>query len=551
MVQEQLHLAESFFLILVVAACGSWMVSAWLLGRYRNAVLRAMGRTAGAPPEPPKLPVRPDAAETRPLVFQIHEPGSGQPARASRWIQRMEAKAQRIAWVYAAAGLGYAAVLAAAWTLRMGEGFLPNRFLMLLALYAWPIVLTAGLILPLRRRERWGIFAVQVAAVAGLWLAGGSGDPAKNLLDALFLWLLLNGPPTLLIWSTMHRSIRTVGPTVLVVMAFCLAGTLVATEIVFSHLKGAVALANSLGAGSYQLLAGAIALGILLFGLAGLVVWKAIAQAYRRKWISDQSIVVDSLWLLFALAHPVAMLAEGIAWELTGVVAFAVYFAISRVGWAWLRAQSETIDGSGAAPRLLLLRVFSPRKRGPDAFAQITKWWLRIGSIQMIAGPDLVTSQASPDEFLDYLAGNLERRFVRSPADLETRLVEVDLRPDPDGLFRVEEFFCHDDTWKRAMRALADRASVVVMDLSGFGPGRAGCLYELGHLLDRVDLRRVALLIAPDTDRSFLVASLRERWSKVAPDSPNRLVPVPTAHLFPIQIADRETLRRVFAALEA
>jgi hypothetical protein len=247
-VQEQLHLAESFFLILVVAACGSWMVSAWLLGRYRNAVLRAMGRTAGAPPEPPKLPVRPDAAETRPLVFQIHEPGSGQPARASRWIQRMEAKAQRIAWVYAAAGLGYAAVLAAAWTLRMGEGFLPNRFLMLLALYAWPIVLTAGLILPLRRRERWGIFAVQVAAVAGLWLAGGSGDPAKNLLDALFLWLLLNGPATLLIWSTMHRSIRTVGPTVLVVMAFCLAATLVATEIVFSHLKGAVALANSLGA---------------------------------------------------------------------------------------------------------------------------------------------------------------------------------------------------------------------------------------------------------------------------------------------------------------
>jgi hypothetical protein len=550
MVQDQTHLAESFFFILIVAACGSWMVSAWLLGRYRSGILRAMGQNAGTPAEPPKLPVRPDAAETRPLVFQIHEPGSGRTARASQWIQRMEANAQGIAWVYAAAGLGYATVLAAAWTLHMGEGFLPNRFLMFLALYAWPIVIASGLVLLLRRRERWGIFAVQAAAVAGFFLAGGSGGPAKNLQDALFLWVILNGPATLLIWSTMHRSIRTVGPTVLVVLAFCLAGALMATEVVFSQLEGAIALANSMGAGVYQILAGAIALGILFFGLAGMVVWKALAQAYRRKWISDQSIVIDSLWLLFALAHPTVMLADGIAWEFTGVVAFAVYFAISRAGWVWLRAQCGTVGGSGAAPRLLLLRVFSQRKRGPDAFAQIAKWWPQIGSVQMIAGPDLVTSQASPDEFLDYLAGNLERRFVRSHADLEIRLAEVDVRPDPDGLFRVQEFFCHDDTWKRAVRALADRASVVVMDLSGFGPGRAGCLYELGHLLDRVDLRRVALLIAPTTDRSFLEASLREQWSKVAPDSPNRLVPVPTAHLFPIQIADREALRRIFAALE-
>ena len=151
--------------------------------------------------------------------------------------------------------------------------------------------------------------------------------------------------------------------------------------------------------------------------------------------------------------------------------------------------------------------------------------------MSLISGPDLVTTVVEPDEFLDFVGGRLSRQFVQGVADLERRLAGLDTEPDPDGRYRVNEFFCHADTWQMTMRALASRSDVIVMDLRSFSPANQGCQYELEQLIDIVDLARVVLIVDETTDRGFLEDTLQELWLGVDADSPNLVAAAPYARL--------------------
>ena len=74
--------------------------------------------------------------------------------------------------------------------------------------------------------------------------------------------------------------------------------------------------------------------------------------------------------------------------------------------------------------------------------------------------------------------------------------------PDPDGRFRVADFYCFDSTWKLALAALVARADVVLMDLRGLVAGNLGCLHELDVLAQSGHLQRVVLLFDRRTDRA-------------------------------------------------
>jgi hypothetical protein len=98
----------------------------------------------------------------------------------------------------------------------------------------------------------------------------------------------------------------------------------------------------------------------------------------------------------------------------------------------------------------------------------------------------------------------------------------MDIRPDPDGRHRVNDFFCYVDTWQITMRRLAARSDAVLMDLRSFSPANQGCLYELEQLLGLVPLEDVVLVVDDTTDRPFLAATLQTLWQRVPADSPNR-----------------------------
>jgi hypothetical protein len=176
--------------------------------------------------------------------------------------------------------------------------------------------------------------------------------------------------------------------------------------------------------------------------------------------------------------------------------------------------------------------VFSLGKRSARLFDAFAKLWRHTGHIHLIAGPDLATSTVEPHEFLDFLSGKLGRRFISGPDTLAQRLAESEQRRDIDGRYRVDDFFCHDDTWKMVLKRLSRESDAVLMDLRGFLPGNQGCVFEINELLNVVPLERVVFVVDATTDLAFLRETFAQGWAALAADSPNRKLADPRVLLF-------------------
>ena len=210
---------------------------------------------------------------------------------------------------------------------------------------------------------------------------------------------------------------------------------------------------------------------------------------------------------------------QGPAWIFSGLAAFGIFKLVGIGGFRMLRKFShEQAEG----PRLLLLRVFALGTRSAALYDSLGKYWRNVGSIQMIAGPDLATTAIEPHEFLEFLSGKLSRRFVDSGTTLDLRMTQMDLAADGDGQFRVTEFFCHDDTWKLTLARLADESDAVLMDLRGFSQNNAGCVFEINELFHLVSLVRVVFVIDAGTDQTFLRQTMQQAWRQLKERSPNR-----------------------------
>jgi hypothetical protein len=84
----------------------------------------------------------------------------------------------------------------------------------------------------------------------------------------------------------------------------------------------------------------------------------------------------------------------------------------------------------------------------------------------------------------------------------------MDETPDPDGRYRVNEFFCFDDIWKEAVELLLESSDAIVLDLSEFTAERQGTAFELGLLSERGALSRTIFLVSKATDLAALHAAL-------------------------------------------
>ena len=281
-------------------------------------------------------------------------------------------------------------------------------------------------------------------------------------------------------------------------------------------LQAVTGLAFGLGLGGTSTFYGVMLLGILLAGLACWPLLRWLGRRYQALAFSELSLSVDALFIIFAVAQSIGMVFSGAWWLLSGLVALAAARLTASLLWR--------LRGAPTTPpqRLLLLRVFALGARSERLFDRLRRHWQPLGPIAMIAGPDLVTSTIEPHEFLDFMSGDLARQFVSGPADLQRRLAALDLRAAPDGRHRIDELFCRADTWQMSMQRLASASDAVLMDLRSFSPTNQGCRFEIGRLLDAVDLRRVLLLVDHSTDQRHLQATLQDLWQLVAANSPNR-----------------------------
>ncbi len=527
--------------LILLAATLTLPVCLALLALYRRAVLRSMARTspdaASAAPSAPEampVPVTPPAA---PLRFETLTSAAAASGGASPFRITMRRSLQAASLIHVIAGLVYALVLSGTW-MRFSwydGGFVLARFLWLLSCYAWPTALTVGLVVATTTRQRVAVglaYLVMLFAFAG-W--GMMRNPSLSALDIARFWAITNLPATLLLLAFLHRRIRAVGPLVLAFMVVAVIGSQVAISLAGQSeatLRTVIEVGSVLGLGGVQIFWGLMLVGAALAGLVGWQVLKWLGRRHVARRSSDQTLTLEAMWLLFAVVQTVSFAFEGLAWMAAGMVAFAAWKLVTTAGFrlaglgqapapAAIRPGSDGAGQTGA-PSLLLLRVFALGARSQRLFDALGKRWLRVGNIDMIAGPDLATTAVEPHEFLDFVGGRLSRQFVRDEADLARRVAARALGPDPDGRHRVNEFFCHDDTWRPTMLRLAQAADVVLMDLRGFTRQNQGCRYELQQLLDFVALERVLVLIDAGAPRDFIEGTLEALWQASRADSPNR-----------------------------
>jgi len=168
----------------------------------------------------------------------------------------------------------------------------------------------------------------------------------------------------------------------------------------------------------------------------------------------------------------------------------------------------------------------------------------------MIGGADLATALIEPDELMQFWSGKLRQSFVANEADLKARLQTLDTRRDPDTRYRINEFFCHDNTWQATVKALAQQSAAVLMDLRGFGKANRGCEFELAMLLGEMPLSRVLLLVDSTTRIDELESMLHAAWRKIPDSASNRALQEPVLHLFQVRDSDQALqplLSRLFA----
>ncbi len=488
----------------------TWGLSEISLVFYRRTVVRSM-RAAEAPLDVASSLAPPSAAEPRVVDLQVqtaNETFVTTSVGGNALLGEVRRAMRDATKIYTAAGLVYAAVMALAFGLRF-QALAPGPLLFLGIAFAWPLVLTALLIAAPARRWR-------IAIVIGYWILFFTSAAQTMPENGHMPFFLANIGATIAALVVRARRVRAVAPLVGAFLTLLGVTIIVAIGVAAAAGQRPAQGAPLGGLASFALLLAVLAL-IVAGPVGGWLTLRWLARWYAEKRTSDQSIAIAAIWLIFAGVHGATFAYDDLRWMSIGFLAFAGFLLATAMGFRVLRRRS----GGSSGPRLLVLRVFALGRRSRRLFDRLATRWRHIGSVQLIAGPDLASSTVEPHEFFDFLRRRLAGRFLESRQSIESALADLDTAPDHDGRYRITDFFCRDTAWRTVFGRLAAGADVVLMDLRGFSSENCGCTYELGELLNLVPLDRIAIVIDRHTDDRFLAQTIEHASARISSSSPN------------------------------
>jgi hypothetical protein len=522
-------------LILVFLGCvGIAYVVSWLiLRKYQTAVLRLMSlslrreRATDAVVRPTSSP----PADQLGFVYAEERARLGSRFATLRTLDGPT----RAALVYFVSGLCFALTMFLI-TYRPIDGWAiwAIRLPLMVWVFSWPTMLVWKLVTGVPWLG-WctGVALYYAIGVFYVWIYGTlfpedplarAGSPAAMAFGA---WVGFNWGMTVAVPIFMARRVRAVGVLVLTATVLATLGALIALE------------------GQRAVL---VPLATVAAGALGWPMLRGIGALYHRRLISEQSLLVDSIWLLYGAMTAMFRWDKGLLLVVVpaAFIPFVVFKVVSQAAFAQFHR--------APAPRprkLLLLRVFALGDRSRQLFRSLALPWRYMGPIRLITGPDLATETVEPNEFLDFVGRKLSTHFIGSDDALARRVRELEPRPDFDGLYRVDELFCHDDTWAMALRALIQENHFVLMDLRHFSTSNKGCIYEVEELVNTVPLHRMMFVVDRTTDEAFLRATFADVWSRLDHASPNRGALEPRVRLFRLGSRKRRAIRGLVAALHA
>lgn len=518
----------------LLVGLGSWPVCALLLHRYRRQIAHGMRPAElGAPVDDRSdLLVAPTAMESDDSVrIGIRIEVADRPRHDDPLLDRARRHCRRTQLLFVILGVCFGLASAAVFLIVNPEQRHPLRFLAYALLGSWLVVPTVLALSARRDRWRWllwlGYFVVTVPtlylAAVGWQQLPAATRPVAELLAAV-------GMPLIFVMATGRRSLRgavwLVGPVLMMLGVVLSAAWLIA---VFYLLAG-----NPLDPFGWALLG--VGVGLLVASMV--LVW-AVGRLHQTKWLGDQTLLILQWWLVLALWWALLLSAAGPLGAALGTVpyvAFVVLLLVALARRGTLVPRHALLAGhdlpGGRDPdqqpvRLLLLRTFGAQERSSRLLQDLTRQWRWIGSVELITAPDLAGETLEPDEFLDFIRGRLRNRFVHDADGLDHRLAQLDLRPDRDGRYRVNELMCADTTWQLALERLAADTDVILIDLRGFTPQHPGVDHEIQRVVALQPLSQVVAIVDKSTDEATLRASLDRAAATAPPTSPLHADPDP------------------------
>lgn len=510
--------------VLLFASLFTWPVCWLILVMYRRAVARGMRRASVAAATPPIRQVSEPDGSVREVA--LVEARTAPPSPLSDQAHRGIRRAKR---VFGFAGVGYG--LVAVIVLHQVEAldWLPVRSVVLGLILSWPIVPTLIALSPVSRGQRWLVWAGWLLVIVVL-LAIAHLPVAQMLL----LIMLLVALPVAFMLASSARAVRGA--------AWLVAPALVIVGIALWELYPIVAsLVEGVWIGVLAAPFVATAAAVLL--IVPLYAW-LVTRIYRAKWVSDETLLLLQWWFVATVAFASLEAPMGAAAVALTFLPFGAFVTILLAAFLLQRPRNDP------AVRLLLLRTFGARHRSTRLLRDVTRQWRWVGSVELITAPDLATEALTPDELVDFMTLRLRGRFVRDVSTVGPRLSALDVRPDRDGRYRINELMCHDDTWRPVVEALMSEVDVILIDLRGFGPQNAGVVEELERLVALVPLDRVVAVVDGSTDAHALRTTLWRASAAAPPRSPLALDVAPVLRVVPSP-DNRAASRQLLAALGA
>jgi len=383
---------------------------------------------------------------------------------------------------------------------------LPLRFGLFVSMFAWPAIGAAGLqsVFGLRSTAL-GMLAyfVLVALIVGSSFALGRSD-ASIFGQVIAFWGVNCLLPTLFAAALVSRRVRAVGPVVF----GWVAALVVAVPGAFLLVRwSSAALLPALTAFGFEGWTAILGLELVFGAVLSIPLilgWTlALRTAYGRKWLSDDIISADTIWLIAIISDFSATSYSDPGWSALGMLgSFSCYKLSTGIFRRWFVRAHEP---RGRPPRLLYLRAFSRSSTSERSFRAIAKAWRHVGSIALITGPDFATFTIEPHELLDFVSGRLSKHFIGHASELGTREL-IDERRDPDGRFRISELFCRGNAWRAVFHYLLANTDVVLADVRGLSPATPGIRFEIEQLGLHAQHSRVVLLTDRTTDRDLISA---------------------------------------------
>jgi hypothetical protein len=538
------------------------VVIRWL---YRKAVLRWMSKPGGdgrAARETPLIAQTQTNARSN-LRFEIHDPDTSRIHDECPLNRRAEEASRAVTRVYLKAAVVYAVVmtpLVASGSFALKDKGLQldsfgsvSFYLSAFAVLLWLPVLMYLVVAVARPWRKLVALAAYSFLLSTPWFFLPHAGAKSIWLLLTAVWLLLMSAPTSTMFVLRFSGVGGLALGMILslsALAFSLAFKVTAIAAGSLTQPNAAGNVESIGVGDVAFL---VSFALILVGpfvaalfALGLLWW--MSHRYARKKTSEQILLLDIFWLVTTFMVSLMSYLMGAGWyALLGPTSFAIY---KLVVWRGLRRLERERERLAARElRLLLLRVFGAKRRSEWLLKRLGHYWRYAGSIQLIAAPDLAGVNLELDELLGFLTGRLKRRFIKDARDGARRVESLDSLPDPDGRYRVNEFFCHADVWGETVAELTRRSDAVLMDLRGFTSKNQGCVYELFHLVNAVPVNQLVIVVNEQTDVDFLRHTFESAWAAMDARSPNRDLPSPALRLLQIRRQNSRAVRRLLSML--